>query len=209
MPKHVQDNNFFQGYDEHRYDLEQKEKKETRKKIFLKLLFWIISVPIAICLGIFLCKIMIAKTKVANDSMEPTLSKNDSVIINTLTYRLKDPKRFEVIVFRKGDDEHSLYDIKRIYGMPGETIQIKEGVIFINGKELEDEMKLEEPLLSGVAAEPYKLGDNEYFVLADDRNNAEDSRYSSYGMVKRSSIIGKAWIRTNEFNFINMLGKKK
>ena len=199
----------FQGYDEDRYDFHHREKKEKRRKLFIKLLFWIISIPVTVTLAILFCSLLIAKTKVTNNSMEPTLSKDDHILINTLSYRIGDPKRFDVIVFEKGDVDHSMYDLKRIYGLPGETIQIKDGLIYINGKEIKDEAGDVETVLGGIAADPVKLGENEYFVLADNRSDSEDSRFAGFGTVKRKNIIGKAWIRTNKFGFVNSKKIKK
>ena len=199
----------FQGYDEDRYDFHHREKKEKRRKIIIKLLFWIVSIPITVTLAILFCSLLIAKTSVSNNSMEPLLSKDDHILINTMSYRISDPKRFDVIVFEKGDSEHSMYDLKRIYGLPGETIQIKDGLIYINGKEIKDEAGDVETILGGIAADPVKLGENEYFVLADNRNDSEDSRFAGFGTVKRKNIIGKAWIRTNKFGFINSMKIKK
>ncbi len=199
----------FQGYDEDRYDFHHREKKEKRRKLFIKLLFWIISIPVTVTLAILFCSLLIAKTKMTNKSMETTLSKDDHILINTLSYRIGDPKRFDVIVFEKGDVDHSMYDLKRIYGLPGETIQIKDGLIYINGKEIKDEAGDVETVLGGIAADPVKLGENEYFVLADNRNDSEDSRFAGFGTVKRKNIIGKAWIRTNKFGFVNSMKIKK
>ena len=199
--------NRYQGYDEDRYDLDHTEKKIARRKLVFKMLFWIISIPLAVAAGIFLCKILIAKTTVPNNSMNPTLQKGDKIVIDMLSYRISDPKRFDVIVFRHGDEEHDIYDIKRVYALPGETIQISAGKIMINGKEIKDKISADKMDLAGVADMPYKLADDEYFVLAEDRNKAEDSRYMSFGMVKKDDIIGRAWIRTNKLGFVNMMNK--
>lgn len=195
------------GYDEKRYDLEHREKKEARKAFALKIIFWLVSISLVVLMAFLIIHFGIDKTSVVNSSMEPTLSKDDSIIINTAAYKFGSPERFDVVVIKSGDNEHAIYDVKRIYGLPGETIQIVSGVIYINGEELKDVVKVEEMELAGLASEEIKLGDDEYFVLADDRNNAEDSRYSNYGMVHSSDIVGKAWIRTNKFGFVNMLNK--
>lgn len=199
--------NKFKGYDEDRYDLEHTERKEAIRRGVSRALFWLISVPVVILLAYFICHIGIEKTRVINSSMEPTLSKNDNIIINKFSYMLSSPERFDVIVIDTGDNEHSVYDIKRVYGLPGETIQILNGQILINGKAIEDVVNVKKMELSGIAVTPIKLGENEYFVLADERENSEDSRYLNYGLVKGSNIVGKAFIRTNNFSFVNMLNK--
>ena len=195
------------GIDENRYDLSGRQKKEARKEILLKILFWVLSVSAVIGLAYVIVFFSIEKTSVINSSMQPTLNKDDSIVINTAAYRLGEPERFDVAVIRIGDAEHSIYDVKRVYGLPGEKIQISGGLIYINGEVLKEEVKVDEMELAGIASEEITLGKDEYFVLADDRNNAEDSRYTNYGLIHREQFVGKAWIRTNEFGFINMMNK--
>ena len=197
----------FQGYDEERYDMLHTERREKTRRFVMRTLFWFISIPVVILAAAILCLLMIKKTTMNNRSMEPTLSQNDRIVINTLTYRLSSPERFDVIVIDKKDSEHSYYDIKRIYGLPGETVQIKDGDIYINDVLIEDKVYAEKMELAGTAKTPLKLGEGEYFVLADDRNGSEDSRYSNYGLVKEKDIIGKAWIRLGDFGFISMFNR--
>ena len=199
----------FQGYDEERYDLLHTERREKTRKLVIKMMFWIISIPVVVLFAALLCLFMIKKTTVSNTSMEPTLKQNDRIVINTLSYKFSSPDRFDVIVIDKTDKEHSFYDIKRVYGLPGETIQIVDNKIYIDGEVVADEVKVEEMELAGTASEPLKLGDDEYFVLADDRNGAEDSRYANYGLIKEEDIVGKAWIRLGEFGFISMFNKEE
>ena len=83
--------------------------------------------------------------------------------------------------------------MRRVIGLPGETVQIKDGKVYINGKQLEDDVVDSDILTAGLAAEPVILGMDEYFVLGDNRNNSEDSRFSNIAMVKRDNIIGSVW----------------
>jgi signal peptidase I len=140
-------------------------------------------------------------------SMETTLNDSDKVIINKFSYRFTDPKRFDVIVFKQSGKEHSYYDIKRIYGLPGETLQIKEGLIYINGEVIEDKINAEPMANYGLADEEIILEENEYFVLGDNRNNSEDSRFASIGNIRKDEIVGEAFIRVKPFNFINKLNQ--
>lgn len=137
------------------------------------------------------------RTEVNGSSMLPTLSDGDNLIVDKISYRFKDPERFDVIVF-PFEYKESTYYIKRIIGLPGETVQIDEdGKIFINGEILEESYGREviRPEHIGIASEPIVLGEDEYFVLGDNRNNSSDSRLPEVGNIKRERIIGRAWVR--------------
>ena len=149
------------------------------------------------------------RTLVSGDSMETTLSDGDNLIVDKISYRFKDPERFDIIVFPfHYDYSKETYYIKRIIGLPGETVHIDEdGTIYINGKTLKESYGnlIIEADRRGVAAEPVTLGDDEYFVLGDNRNNSSDSRMEMVGNIKRSEIIGRAWVRIWPFNKLGVL----
>ena len=137
------------------------------------------------------------RTKVDGHSMEPTLSDGDNLIVDKLSYRFHDPERFDIIVFPFQYQANTYY-IKRIIGLPGETVQIMEdGSIYINGEKLEESYGREviQPETIGRAAEPIVLGEEEYFVMGDNRNYSSDSRTDIVGNIKQEDIIGKAWLR--------------
>lgn len=137
------------------------------------------------------------RTEVEGASMENTLHNGDNLIVDKLSYRFHDPERFDIIVFPFQFQDNTYY-IKRIIGLPGETVQIMDdGSIYINGEKLEENYGMEviKPETIGRAAEPIELGDDEYFVMGDNRNNSSDSRTDMVGNIKREIIIGKAWLR--------------
>ena len=137
------------------------------------------------------------RTEVEGASMENTLHNGDNLIVDKLSYRFHDPDRFDIIVFPFQFQDNTYY-IKRIIGLPGETVQIMDdGSIYINGEKLEENYGMEviKPETIGRAAEPIELGDDEYFVMGDNRNNSSDSRTDMVGNIKRENIIGKAWLR--------------
>ncbi len=191
-----------------RYDYTHAEQKERILKICLSVSIWVVSVAAVIAFAWLVIKFTVLKTTVVDASMEPTLMEGDSVIIDTFTYRIRSPKRNEVIVFQQGDSEHCFYNIKRVIGLPGEKLRISEGIVYINGEPLTEFANVDTVILPGLANYEITLGEDEYFVLGDSRNNSEDSRYATIGNVKKSDIIGRAWIRTNKFGFINSLNKK-
>lgn len=147
------------------------------------------------------------RTEVDGGSMEPTLYHKDNLIVDKLTYRFKDPQRFDIVVFPFQYEENT-YFIKRIIGLPGETVQIDvQGNIYINGELLQESYGKEiiRPENIGRAAEPVTLGEDEYFVMGDNRNNSKDSRTEIVGNIHRRDIIGRAWIRIWPFDRFGIL----
>ena len=144
------------------------------------------------------------RTKVDGHSMEPTLSDGDNLIVDKLSYRFRDPERYDIIVFPYQHAENTYY-IKRIIGLPGETVQVIDGYMYINGKKLDEHYGAEVMEDPGIAAEPIKLGDDEYFVLGDNRYHSSDSRVASVGVLTRDMLIGRAWVRIYPFNKIGVI----
>ncbi len=145
------------------------------------------------------------RTQVNGSSMEPTLSDHDNLIVDKISYRFKSPERFDIIVF-PFQYEEDVYYIKRIIGMPGETVYIdRDGTIYIDGEVLEESYGREVILSPGRAGEPITLGEDEYFVLGDNRNNSSDSRDPSVGNIHRDRIVGKAWVRIWPFHKFGVL----
>jgi signal peptidase I len=190
------------------YDFDQENKKFFKKKVLREILIWGLQIAAVVFLAYFIVYYALEKTTMVGVSMETTLKDGDEIIINKLNYRILDPKRNDVIVFKQSGKEHSYYDIKRIIGMPGEKLQIKNGIIYINGEEIEEVVNADVMNNYGLADEEITLEENEYFVLGDNRNNSEDSRFASVGTIRREEIIGKASIRLKPFNFINKLNLK-
>ena len=130
------------------------------------------------------------KARVYGHSMEPVLKDGQTVLVDKLAYRLGEPERFDVIVFRDRREEGRYY-MKRIVGLPGETVQIADGRVTIDGVLLEEPSEREEIRDARRASEPGVLGESEYFVLGDNRNGSSDSRDSDIGNVSAEQIIGR------------------
>lgn len=188
-----------------RYNFDSEDTSEKRKKIIKEVIIWAVEIIAVILLAYFLVEYAVEKTTVVGESMETTLQEEDKIIINKFAYRFSKPKRFDVIVFKQSGKEHSYYNIKRIIGLPGETVQIKDGVVYINDEPITEKSAVDVIKNPGLAVEPITLEDKEYFVLGDNRNLSEDSRFANIGNVVFDDIIGKAWIRLKPFNFVNEL----
>lgn len=166
---------------------------KTMKEMISTLLYLLA----VLCLTWLVITFVGQRTDVEGASMETTLSDGDNLIVDKITYRFNDPERFDIIVFPFQHEEDTFF-IKRIIGLPGETVQIDEkGSIYINGEVLQESYGREiiQPENVGIASEPITLGEDEYFVMGDNRNNSKDSRAEIVGNIHRDDIIGRAWLR--------------
>lgn len=174
---------------------ENRDGEEAKTDMKKEILSWIFYIGFVIVLTYLIITFVGQRTVVDGRSMNPTLNDRDNLIVEKLSYRFSDPQRFDIIVFPPQGAPNEHY-IKRIIGLPGETVQIdEEGNIYINGEILEEDYGLETIANPGRASEPITLGDDEYFVLGDNRNNSTDSRSEKVGNVKRDTITGRAWLR--------------
>lgn len=178
---------------------------EKEPGVFRELMGWLVYIVIIVGLTYLIVTYVGQRTSVSGHSMEPTLSHGDNLIVDKITYRFKDPERFDIIVFPYRYEENTFY-IKRIIGLPGETVQVIGGYVYINGQLLESDIYGAEVMDSpGIAAEPITLGENEYFVLGDNRNHSADSREASVGVLKRDELLGRAWVRIFPFDKIGVI----
>ena len=181
------------------------EKKEEKKVSWVReTISTVLYLILVVFLTILFVKYVGQRTHVNGNSMNPTLTDGDNLIVDKLSYRFSDPERYDIIVFPYQYQKDTYY-IKRIIGMPGETVQVIDGMVYINGEMLDESYGKEVMLYAGEASEPVILGENEYFVLGDNRNNSSDSRDPSVGNIREDQIIGKAFFRIWPLNQIGML----
>lgn len=154
---------------------------------------WAAEIAAVLILGIVLAVGYGKITVMQEGSMDPTLNAGDVLLVDRMAYRFSTPKRGDIIVYKTGDDKKASTHIKRIIGLPGETIQIKDGQILIDGETYQEDGEFPGIENAGVAETKVALDSGEYFVLGDNRNNSEDSRYADMGNVKKRNIIGKVW----------------
>lgn len=182
-------------------------KKPKYKKFFKSFFWWIIEIVLVVLAAYLLIEYAVEKTTMLGVSMNTTLNDNDKIIINKLAYLRNDPERYDVIVFNQSKQGHGYHNIKRVIGLPGETLEIVSGEVYINGEKLRETIPVEEMRVAGLAAEPIILGENEFFVLGDNRNYSEDSRFANIGIVVKKDIVGKAWIRIEPFSIIDKINR--
>ena len=184
-----------------RYNYDLDDTSVNPRKIITGILITLIEIAIVVLAAFLIVRYGLERM---------TMSGNDSILINKMSYKLHSVKRNDVVVLRQNGSEHNYYVVQRVIGLPGEKVKITNGEVYIDGKVLDE--KYDFPLMKngGLALDEITLDDDEYFVLGDNRNDCEDSRNASMGNVLKSDIVGKAWIRTNSFAFINQIdGFKK
>ncbi|MCM1540281.1 MAG: signal peptidase I [Blautia sp.] len=184
-----------------------KSKGKGLNKVLREMISTLLYLLIVLCLTYFVINYVGQRTEVWGASMESTLNHGDNLIVDKITYRFRDPQRFDIIVFPFQYEDNTYY-IKRIIGLPGETVQIgQDGTIYIDGEVLEENYGREiiKPENIGIAANPVTLGADEYFVMGDNRNNSSDSRTEVVGNIHRDDIIGRAWMRIWPLSKIGIL----
>ena len=183
----------------------KKDKKPEEVNIVKELLSLIIYIGIVVLLCFIIINFVGCRSRVDGESMMPTLNDKDNLWVDKLSYTFGDPKRFDVIIFNYNED--TTY-VKRIIGLPGETVCIdRDGKIYINDKLLVEDYGKEKisPNNLGRASQPVLLGEGEYFVLGDNRNNSSDSRWADVGNVQREDIVGKVLLRIYPFKDIGFV----
>ena len=157
---------------------------ERRNMMIRRIGLWVGEVVAAILLAFLVIQFCFQTVTVHGDSMQPAYYDGDTVLVNKLDYRIGSPKRLDAVILELENGSTTHYSVKRVVGLPGETIKIENGKIYINNKELKG-------FSEGLAAYDVELGEDEYFVMGDNCNNSEDSRVSNIGNIKRSQFVGK------------------
>ena len=171
----------------------RQRKKRINVAILREAIIWIGEAVLAFGFACVLVYFFGASLSNVGQSMEPAIYSGDQVLVNRMIYRIKAPDYGDLVVFKPNGNENAHYHIKRVVGLPGDTVTIESGRVFIDGELLNEEILTDSMQDAGVAESPVKLGEDEYFVLGDNRNNSEDSRSADIGNVRREDIMGMAW----------------
>ena len=168
-----------------------RRKKKISSALLKEIFSWIFGVLVAIFIGIFVVRFYGMTTTVVGDSMEKSLYNGQKVLIDSLRYVFSSPKQGDVVVFLPNGNEKAHYYIKRVVAVPGDTVIIENGALYVNGERVE---WIEERILDpGIAKNIQDLEKGEYFCVGDNINNSEDSRSANLGPVNVEDIIGYVW----------------
>lgn len=181
------------------------KKKKINIGLLKEIVVWIAEILLTIAAAVIMVSFFGFRVSVIGPSMSPTLESGEKVLVNRFVYKLFDPKRDDLIVFQPNGNEKSHYYVKRVIALPGDTVQIKEGEIYVNGELFQETVSVEAIENAMMAENEILVGEDEYFVLGDNRNNSEDSRYASIGNVKKEHITGQAWMIVSPWNRIGLL----
>lgn len=171
----------------------EKRKRRVGTDWIGALFSWLWKI-LMVCAVAFLCVWFFGR-RASNigDSMSPALANGDTLLVNAVIYHVKNPARGDVIVFKPKGSQKLNSSTKRVIGLPGETVEIRDGMIYIDGNELEERYETTAVREAGIAEQKITLGEQEYFVLGDNRLSSTDSRSGEVGNVRKSEIEGKAW----------------
>ena len=170
-----------------------RRKKKVNMAVVKEVGVWAVEILITLLLAFSLVYFVGMRTSVIGQSMAGTLEGGDEILVNRFIYKVTNPKPNDIIVFQPNGNEKSHYYVKRVVAVPGDTVMIKNGALYVNGEPFEDEIQAASIEEAGLASEEITLAQDEFFVLGDNRNNSEDSRYANIGNIKKQHIIGKAW----------------
>lgn len=182
----------------------QEEKQEG--KLLHTITDWTVGVIAVVALAVFFVQMLGRQAQVVGHSMEPVLQAGDTVLVDRLGYHFFSVERFDVVLFQNPQSPEQTY-MKRVIGLPGETVQIQNGAVYIDGVLLSGEGWARTYTVAGLAEMPVHLGEDEYFLLGDNGDSSEDSRFAIVGNVHRDQILGKVWLRISpfsQFGFLNM-----
>lgn len=168
------------------------KKKKISGSAVREVFSWIVGIVLSVFLAFVLTYFVGFRTNVIGISMEPGLTNGQGILVNRFSYKLFSPDAGDVIVFLPNGNQNAQFYIKRVVAVPGQTVLIEDGILYVDGKPFGDDAT-DLIASAGIAENEIKLGNDEYFVMGDNFNSSEDSRSANIGPIHKSTIIGRAW----------------
>nr|WP_288720759.1 signal peptidase I [uncultured Blautia sp.] len=188
---------------------ENKAVSEAREKLrndrTRGIVKWVFEIIVTLVFAVLVAISAFQTVTLQESAMEPTYSVGEKFFVNRALYKISSPKRGDVIVFKTSASDSAALHIRRVIGLPGETVQVKDGKIYINGKAYEENGAYQDMTDGGLANSAITLESGEYFVFGDNRNNSEDSRFSDIGNISKKYIVGKVWFTVSPKNKIGFI----
>lgn len=182
-----------------------RQRKKMNVPLIKEVLIWALETVIVLGIAFVFVYYIGQCTRVIGGSMSPVLDDGDRILMNRFIYLITDPKHNDVIAFLPNGNKKSHYYVKRVVGVPGDKVQIVDGALYVNGELYEEAADVPSMEYAGLAQDEITLGKNEYFVLGDNRNNSEDSRYANIGPIKKEHIVGKGWFQISPLSKFGFL----
>ncbi len=201
--KKDRDDDFMNYYEEKPENQIIDKKEKSGKTLAYEVITFIRDLAIILLVFWLVTHFIGEKTNVIGKSMEPHIHDGDFFILNKLTYRFSDPERFDIVVFPYNNTKSNY--IKRVIGLPGDTVDFSEGKILINGQLLDENFGYEPIKVLGNQEFPLIVPEGEYFVMGDNRNESSDSRYQDVGTIAKKKLLGKTWLRIWPLNRIGFV----
>ena len=173
----------------------RRQRRKFNMPLFKEILSWVIELSIVIVTAYVLISFFGLRTSVVGQAMDPTLENGNQILVNKFIYIVSRPKAGDVVVFLPNGNEKSHYYVRRVIGTPGDRVLIQNGAVYVNDELYKEKLDVAAIEEAGEAATEITLGEDEYFVLGDNRNSSEDSRFANIGNIKKEYIVGKAWFK--------------
>ena len=183
----------------------KRRKERLDGSLLFRIFIWVMEILLIVLMAYAVSRLFFRTATMQDSSMEPTISVSNTILLDKAAYRIHSPRRGDLIAYLITDDDTEPMHIKRIVGLPGETIQIAGGQILIDGETYKEGHDFPAIIDPGIASDPVTLADDEYFVLGDNRNGSQDSRYASVGNVRKKRIAGKIWFRIKPLRKLGVL----
>ena len=167
--------------------MSEEKKTKVKKSLGREIMEWIVTIAVAVVLAFIVRTFIFEPVRVDGSSMLNTLTDRDYMIATKFDYLLGNPQRFDIVICNYPNTDDGMYRVKRVIGLPGETVLLRDGKLYVNDEELAQDFDMGSPTEN---FGPYTVPENCYFVLGDNRSNSKDSRYALVGALDRSMIKG-------------------